>query len=366
SEDNERIVPGEDGYSGVRTRVYRLSTRDVGTFQLDIPGMVWYSPSENELYQYPQRHIVLKVLPVPLGGGRQESSQLGMMTREQLGLGYATGLSSSWLVFLWGLPVILGVAFRRLISSRSGRAIWIVLTVMLVCLPAAEPYTDIPQEKLSVAMEAFDRQDYGQANDLFLELKEEYPYVPGLWYNAGIAAYWNDSPAEAVHFFRRAVVMRPGDKQIRQALEWAENTLELDSQIGLPPDTGAESFSSLAMLCLLAMSALWLFFRVRRMGGMLVVVLSLGILFGVTFGAAMRFAYQEGRMAGVLVGSGESNAGVTDIYKIPAEEVEPWMDLASGTAVWMLDIAGNFVLIETGPGVRAWVKRDQIAVYSMK
>ncbi len=351
-EDQDRISAAESGFSGVRTRNFRLTTRDTGSYILRLPGISWYSPSEERVISRPSRSVQLTVLPVPLGDNSTGSNDLGLMSAERIeGMPAANHLSFGSLL-VWLFPPLLGLLLWRGMGRRSSRAGWIIAAAIMVFISGNDFQVDLDD---AAAVEAFSQQDFSRSFELYSSLLATHQELPGLWYNTGIAAYRAGFQVDAIDAFRQAVRLRPDNSQIRSALLWAEKNQGLDAQIPLPPPISSIPLLGGLTAVLSLMGALWFFFKLRQ-GGILVLFLSSGIVAIVLLLASLSISMKANTRIAVL----HEPEGMPYVYRIPAEDVDPWIQLKAGTVVRLLDSSGDFFLIETGPGLQGWVRNTTV------
>lgn len=354
TDEFERLQVTDQGFMGVRTVTYRLSARDTGTFTVNVPAFSWYYPQNGRIYTAESVARSVQVLPVPLGSVDQHRARLGLLSNEDIGSLPAVTGHTLLIMLMWLLPAAVGLVIRKTMSRRAGRSVFIAGLTMLSFVSVPAPFAEVGTE---AARTYYQNEEYEKAYRNYYAAIEQTPDLPGLWYNAGLSVFRDDRPVAAVHHFRRALSLRPDNAEFREALIWVENGLELSSQIPVPSAVGPAALLASLLLLLNAMTLLWLFFRVRRMGGVAVVFLLMGIVaFSLGIGFGRGFAAQN-RSTGVL---GDQQSESVFVYRIPVSDVTPWMSLKSGTTVELLDSSGDFFLIRTGLGVHGWVPQDVV------
>lgn len=353
SQETERVQPTQNGFMGTRTVTHRLSTRDVGRFQVDVPGFAWYSPEQGRVVSRAAESLSVEVLPVPLGSGDSRSARLGLMAQEKARQMHDIRSVPLSRVLVWLLPAAVALILRKLVSGRAGRAVFLGIASMTLLVSAPLPYADVD---LSAGEQHFFAGEYAESRQFYVDVLQEHDYLAGVWYNAGLAAFRGGEPVQAVYLLREAVSRRPDEPVIREALGWVEAGLELIAQVPPPSAVSPPLLIAGAVVLLNLMGMLWLFYRVRRKGGVAVVFLTMGLLLLVTLGGALRGLRDADRPIGVL----QQDAAGVSVYRIPVDGVDHWMQLPSGTAVRLLDISGGYYLVETGPGVQGWVLQDVI------
>ncbi|MFW6362381.1 MAG: BatD family protein [Spirochaeta sp.] len=366
-DEREKIQPTEQGFTGFRSKSYRLSTRDVGSFQIQIPEFAWYSPGNDRVIVEPAQTKNLQVLPVPLGGDDNQQASIGLLREQQVARIAAIQNDGLGKIVIWLLPAALALGMRKFLSARAGRALFVVAMSLLAFLSSPAPYFDID---VTASRMLFQDGRYQEAYESYRAALERNPRLPGLLYNTGIAAYHSDQPVQAVHLFRKAIQLRPDVPVFREALAWVENEIGLDVQVSAPSWISSRFLLIIFVLAVNGMAMLWLFFRVRRMGWVAVLFLCLGIGSTALLTASVSLAVFANTPAAVLhqpepesesdsEAETESNPAVA-VYRIPVENVDHWMWLSSGTAVNIVETFGEFYLVETGPGVQGWVRKDSV------
>ena len=75
------------------------------------------------------------------------------------------------------------------------------------------------QQEVTRAMELIQRNQPGEAQRILEDLAKRFPKDPGLWAAAGMAAYRNDQPQDAVYFFRQSLDLKRDPTVERMMIE---------------------------------------------------------------------------------------------------------------------------------------------------
>lgn len=93
-------------------------------------------------------------------------------------------------------------------------------------------WTGIAQDQNAFleGLKAFQAEDFETARNNFNLLLEQHPSDPTLLYNAGLAEFKSGQVGAAIGLWRKARSLGNHSDDLLQALQFAENTLNLDSQ----------------------------------------------------------------------------------------------------------------------------------------
>jgi tetratricopeptide (TPR) repeat protein len=155
--------------------------------------------------------------------------------------------------------------------------------LFLVCLQGIVCCAFAQQEALKEAETAYTQGDYAKAASLYRELLTTYGESAELYYNLGNVYYKDDKIASAVLFYERALLMDPGDADIRFNLEMAkQKTVDKIEPVGdfflmkwfddIQNMGATDSWAKLGIICfLLFIGCLFLFFfsrwiRMKKLG----------------------------------------------------------------------------------------------------
>jgi tetratricopeptide (TPR) repeat protein len=106
----------------------------------------------------------------------------------------------------------------------------LLLPVMLSVLGLSQPFLLAAQEDSGLferACDAYSREDYADASELFLELARNGSPDSAVYFNLGNTFYRMNEPAKAVLWYNRALRLSPGDPDILTNLRIAREDLGL-------------------------------------------------------------------------------------------------------------------------------------------
>lgn len=124
---------------------------------------------------------------------------------------------------------------KRVILSLS-----ILILFSLICAAqsdsiSSESITEKPEMKSSInlneqAIEAYENGQYNRAIELLEKEKEEHlakgEESADLYYNLGNSYFRNNDIAKALLYYEKALLLKPGDKDIRHNIEYANTKIE--------------------------------------------------------------------------------------------------------------------------------------------
>ncbi|MDR1938996.1 MAG: tetratricopeptide repeat protein [Tannerellaceae bacterium] len=180
------------------------------------------------------------------------------------------------------------------------------IVLLLVCLQGAACFAFAQEEALKEAEAAYTQEVYTKAIELYKEVLTTYGESAEVYYNLGNAYYRANKIAPAVLYYERALLMDPGDADIRFNLEMArQKTVDKIEPIGdfflvkwfdsVQNMGAADSWARLSIVCfLLFIGCLLLFFfsrwtRIRKLG------FYLGLLFFISVVVSNIFARNQKR-----------------------------------------------------------------------
>jgi tetratricopeptide (TPR) repeat protein len=228
------------------------------------------------------------------------------------------------------------------------------------------------QEIVQQANEAYTRGEFDRAIELYLKAAEENGASAEVYYNTGNSYYRANKIAPAILYYERALLLSPGDKDIRFNLEIARlKTVDriepvgefflTDWYIAVQNLFGSNQWSWIAWICfILFIGGLTLFFFSRKVG-----LKKLGFYAGLTLfvlSILMNiFAYGQKKkltdrntaiifVPTVNIKSSPDNSG-TDLFI-----------LHEGTKVEIKGELGNWKEIETADGNVGWIKKEDIEI----
>lgn len=252
---------------------------------------------------------------------------------------------------------------------------YIIVNIFVFMLMLA-PYTMRGQSTYKEAIDAYQKEDYVKAIDLFeKELKAQKSKgfeSSDLYYNLGNAYFRDNETAKAILNYERAQLIAPGDKDINSNLEFARTKIE-DKIVGVDTfflQSWFESIQNLQssnawaklsiVLFLLFIVSVAVFFFVNKLlvkkitfyAG--IVSLTLVILVNI-------FSYRQkskliNRNTAIIM------AGSVSVTNSPDSNSKELFILHSGTKVNINKEDGNWLEIEIESGSVGWITKEKLEV----
>jgi tetratricopeptide (TPR) repeat protein len=248
----------------------------------------------------------------------------------------------------------------------------IPLKIILLFLLAGIAQNISAQEVVQQANEAYTQGEFDRAIDLYQKVIEENGVSADAYYNIGNSYYRTNKIASAILYYERALLLSPGDKDIRFNLEIAKlKTVDkiepidefflTDWYIAVQDLYSTNQWSKIAFTCfILFIGALVLFFFTRK-----IFIKKLGFYSGIVLLVfvvlANIFAYNQKKKlsdrktaivfaATVNIKSSPDNSG-TDLFI-----------LHEGAKVKIKNQLGNWKEIETADGNVGWIKSTDMEI----
>ncbi len=281
---------------------------------------------------------------------------------------------AAWLFLLPGPLLLAGHALLRPRGRlrRGGRLFGVLLLGLLLLTPAGQRGGLPAQTSADPAAQAAElleqaarwcaeaesacrRADIPQAIRLYRRVEEILPGSAALQMNLGLLHRSAGRTAEAVHHLRRGLLLDPMDREARRLLREQEQAAGLTGQIpaGAPLPPSAPYLAFLALSNLTAGAALLA--RLRRTPGALALALLLALLSALALGGFLGLRVVESRPLGV------ASAGAF-LSRIPETGAAERLPLPPGTSLRIRGGIRGWWLVETGPGLRGWIRREQLQV----
>jgi len=222
------------------------------------------------------------------------------------------------------------------------------------------------------ANEAYSKNDFQTAAGLYEELLKTNGESAVVYYNLGNSYYKLNKVAPSILNFERALLLEPGNSNIRFNLEIAKlKAVDKIEPIGdffladrfrdIQNLLSTDAWSYFSIVCfVLLISCLFLFFFSRRIFvKKLGFFVGLGLLIGVVLGNI--FAYNQKKK---LTRRNEAIifAPTTTIKSSPADSGNDYFILHEGTKVRVKNKLGNWNEIETADGNVGWIKSSEFEV----
>lgn len=225
------------------------------------------------------------------------------------------------------------------------------------------------EETQSQALQHYQKGEFAQAADLYLQLIEAYPDHASLYHNLGSALYRNGEEGAAVAAYLRATQLRPRDPDFKYNLNFllARNTDKLEARLPgefSPAFFLAEQLSTrelfyLSLISLLLFAGVGTWLSLRRLPGSTLFA-SLTALGGLALYLGLSLAV---RIHG-LKDWGAVQASELAAYSSPTEKnAVQIFRLHQGAPFAVLEVAGDWFKIGLSDQKTGWVLKNQLVVF---
>lgn len=246
---------------------------------------------------------------------------------------------------------------------------WIALSCML-CLLTASLLADQADDTFQQANNAYQKNDFAQAAQLYRQLLADGFRSPELEYNLGNACYKLDSLGKAILHYERALLLAPHDKDIRANLDIARAQVKggleaLPEFFLLAAWKTARSALTSSRWGLLALAlwwsgavglGFWLLGKTRRQkktgffSGATCLLLSL-----LPFSLALsRHWYEQNTRQAILLDE------TAPMRSAPDQQGSEILILHEGTKVQLLDFLGGWWQVKLPNGERGWLEGNTL------
>lgn len=319
------------GYTGSKSVVWTYSPADESAAEIKMPEFSFLNKELGIIETFPERTYRLAVTAAPPAEESIEDEKLiftAVDPDRDAGLEWKNYYKDPF-NYIWLLPAgIFYLLFRILKGRRTLVALIITVIVMVAAVSLVTAF--YPAEETDISKSA------------------------AAYYNNAVQMYEEGNLTEAVHNLRTAVYLEPMIRQYRDMLSAVEKKhgfiTPVSPSIGLHPD----------LFFYITAAALNLFFIVAflksvKPGGAVSVLFIMFALAALISAGCMGYSHIErGELTGIITGE------QTFIKKIPRDSAENWLMMKPGTSVRIIDESGEFLLIETGMGVKGWIQKPQI------
>jgi hypothetical protein len=162
--------------------------------------------------------------------------------------------------------------------------------LFFLCLQGIACCAFAQEEALKEAEEAYTQEDYTKAIELYKDILTTYGESAEVYYNLGNACYKANKIASSVLYYERALLIDPGDADIRFNLEMArQRTTDKIESVGdffllkwfdsIQNMGAADSWAKLGIICFLLFIGCLLLFFFSRLVRMRKIGFYLGLLF---------------------------------------------------------------------------------------
>jgi hypothetical protein len=362
TEEYEDLTPGMGGYRGVREiRYYCTGTkRSDGSNEegrITVPDFTYLDPVTGEIERIEggQFSITLSSSDYSEAGETKDVEKPLLLISPDNSGWIGTNYYRKGLYYLFLLPgaiilvVLLILGKLKLLPLAAAG----ILAVFLLTACSHPKET----EDFSRPYKEFQKENYNLSALLFEEeAKKKGHYF--LYHNAGVSSHFAGERALAVYFLRKAVYKNPLQTRSREALTAIENEYGLEGQTPLPFPVHPELFFFSLIFFVNFFFALAGLFLFKRNGVVVILLLLMvaGIL-GSTAGLIGSAASREKRVGIVMDGR-------EGLKKIPMDSAEEWFSIEEGTAVQVMQFYSNYILVETGYGIKGWIGKMNLAMVS--
>jgi tetratricopeptide (TPR) repeat protein len=228
------------------------------------------------------------------------------------------------------------------------------------------------EEDIKAAESAYTSEQYGKATELYESVLRSYGESYEIYYNLGNSYYKNGKIAQAILNYERALLIKPGDGDVRVNLEMAkQQTVDKIEPLqefflkewlrSVQNLIGVDSWATLGIVgFVLFICCLILFFfskwmRLKKTGFYVGILLFVAVIFANIFAHNQRKELLDRRAAivfapTVTVKSSPDNSG-TDLFL-----------LHEGTKVFIRNSVGDWNEIALEDGHVGWINKKDIAV----
>ena len=379
-QETRKIVPSLAGYSGSRERIIRYLAAGEGVASLRIPDFSWFDPQDRQLHTVRGRLFSLPAAaeavktPSTASARRPQTAPQNAAGSEKAqaalpavslpfgpdpwavieGASYRD-LAAEPLAYLWLLP---GPIFFLIVLS--GRRFWRGTPVALLFCTLLLASTPPSSSKLApVAKKALSDYEAGRLTSAlagFTRGLEIEPKNAALFYNKGLTEYRLGVDGYAVNSVRSAIFYNPTSSRYRHLLDWMIQRLAVPEQVPTVTPINPDLFFLGLTVFVNGAGAAAGFLLLKRRAGW---VILLGLCAVLALGSASGLIYT---VAARSVKSAVVAENRTEMKKIPVNSASHWLDLSQGMAVRIMGGSGDYDLIETGYGIKGWVRKEGLLV----
>jgi tetratricopeptide (TPR) repeat protein len=241
---------------------------------------------------------------------------------------------------------------------------------LLLCLQGIISCAFAQKEALNEAEKAYIQEDYTKAIEQYEEILTIYGESAEVYYNLGNAYYKANKIAPAVLYYERALLIDPGDADIRFNLEMArQNTVDEIEVVGnffllkwfdsIQNMGATDSWAKLSIFCFLLFIGCLLLFFFSRWTSMRKIGFYIGLLFLVIVIIANIFARNQKRE---LVNHAHAIvfSPTVTVKSSPNQSGTNLFILHEGTKVLVKSILGEWNEIELENGNVGWMPSKDI------
>lgn len=264
-------------------------------------------------------------------------------------------LHNNPLAYLFFLP---GIIFLVIILICVKKKI-IKLPLLIVCLLlcSASTISDKITDKtglvrlISGGLTEYNNSNYDKALEYFIAASSTIPRSSGIHYNIALTYYKAGKTGQAVFHLKKAIHINSADIVLQKCLSSLEGELGLNHQVKSNPFIHDDiPFILLIIFFNLSLTGLGLVLIFKK-GGIVILFVLLVVSLSVI----------SGFLATNYLHANQPIAVVADesilVKKIPLDTAQDWIEIQNGTIVKFLGEANNYILIQTGQGIKGWIKK---------
>lgn len=352
-EELYNIAPSLKGYKGYREDVYRVSTGDEEILSIQIEPWSWFSRISGSVQTEPSGSYSYENTPADqpdeILSLREEFS---LLPPDDI-LKFRDSIYDVAWYYLLLLPGIISV-FAALIRKRFDLKL-LGYTLLLIVLTSSS-LSDDPRfrEQLETAQSYIDSEEISNALLLYDEMISEFGDNPGVAYNQALLNYDLENRDRVIHFLRKSLRLKPGNRTFINTLSAVESEYSLDHQAGVTSGVSPDLFF-LFFILLFNAGALIIAFNIGRKKIELSILIVMIFFLSCTSLAFVFYAdYISARETAVIISRGG------DLKKVPGLAGASWLTLQEGTAVYIKAESEKSLLIRTGYGLDGWIDKNSL------
>ncbi|MBN2441491.1 MAG: hypothetical protein JXJ04_09090 [Spirochaetales bacterium] len=256
------------------------------------------------------------------------------------------------LIYLCFIPGIIILIILLVVKKRRIHGLLLIFfSFCLITGAATEKKNFIEQ-----GIKFFNSKNYRDALNKFKQAEDIHGPLAGLCYNNALCYYHLDKKGYAIFELYRAIKKAPMDRRFTHSLYLIEKEEDLTSQINSAPFIHPNiPFICMIILFNLTSIALGLVFRYKK--GIIVIIfvlLSIGTI-GVTTSFILTQLQIQEKICVVT-----SREGM--LKQIPLPSSRTWVLLKEGTSIKVLGNAKGYYLVQTGRGLKGWIREADVKV----
>ncbi len=339
------------GYSGSRETVYTFISDSSGEKNIIIPAFPYLDSESGIVDEGSSRTLPLFLTantdnlldttnndPFPFLPKRVDSGGFS-----------STGRYKDFSSYLWLLPGPLVFLIFFLTGRKKT-----VLGISIVFLAAAgQINTDTT---VDLAISKYETGEYEKAIEYFLEAGNDLTENSYLSYNLALAYYQVGDLGRSVYHSRDAFYHDPFNSDYRNLVKYIESEGGINYPVELTFNLYPDAFLFLLMILVNTASFIGVIYLVKNKN---IYFITSVLLLGVsvfTVGGLGFSVIQKDRQVGVILQDHVS------VKKIPRLDSETVVEMKSGDSVLVKGDSGNYLFINTGTGIKGWIKQSELKI----